>query len=181
MNKNGLFDIFKIFFLIGAQLLGGGYVIVPLLKKYVIDEKKWMNEEELTDFYAMAQCLPGIIAGNIAVLCGYRIKGIPGAIAAISGTVLPAFISIIVIANILSEILNNNQIQNAFWGIRIAVTVLILITVKELWKKSVNSFFTYILFFCVFFSFLFLPVSPAAIIILSGIISCIYARMRNNA
>ena len=69
-----LFDIFKIFFIIGLQLLGGGYVIVPLLKKYLVDERKWLNEEELYDYFAMSQCIPGIIAVNISISCGYKLK-----------------------------------------------------------------------------------------------------------
>ena len=65
--KISLFEIFKIFFIIGLQLLGGGYVIVPLLQKYIVDERKWMSSEELIDFFAMSQCIPGIIAGKTSV------------------------------------------------------------------------------------------------------------------
>ncbi len=177
MNKS-LFEIFKIFFIIGIQLLGGGYVIVPLLKKYIVDERKWMNDEELVDFYAMSQCIPGIIAGNISVCAGYKARGILGAIVALSGIVAPAFICIVILANILTGITDYPIIQNAFSGIRISVIILILVTIKDLWKKSVNSVFSYILFFSIFIALVILPVSPTLIIIISGAIALLYGRLK---
>ena len=182
MNQS-IISIFKIFFIIGIQLLGGGYVIVPLLKKYIVDERQWMTDEELVDFFAMCQCIPGIIAGNIAVCCGYRAKGIAGAFAAIAGIITPAFICILTLANILTRIIDYPIVQNAFSGIRVAVIILILVTIKELWGKSVNSVFTYIMFFIILAAIIFLPVSPALIIILSGVIALLYGKFKgvNNA
>ena len=181
--NNSLFEIFKIFSIIGIQLLGGGYVIVPLLKKYLVEERNWMSEEELVNFNAMSQCLPGIIACNISMCAGYKAKGIPGAITAVLGIITPSFLCIILLANILSEIVEYDIIKNAFWGIRISVVILILITIKDLWNKSVYSKYTYLLFFTVLASFLFLPLSPAVIIILSALISLIYGSIKrgNNA
>ena len=115
--KKSLLEIYKIFFIIGIQLLGGGYVIVPLLKKYIVEERQWMSDEELVDFFAMSQCIPGIIAGNIAICCGYKTRGILGAIAAITGVITSPFICIIVLANVLSNIIDFPIIQNAFAGI----------------------------------------------------------------
>ena len=182
MNKS-LFEIYKIFLIIGMQLLGGGYVIVPLLKKYLVDERKWMTDEELVDFFALSQCIPGIIAGNIAICSGYKIRGILGAISAILGIITSPFICIIILANILSNITNYSVVQNAFSGIRISVIILVLMTVKDLWTKSVNSIFTYILFTLILLSLIFLPVSPTVIIILSGLISLLFFKIKgeNNA
>jgi len=181
--KKSIFEIYKIFLIIGIQLLGGGYVIVPLLKKYIVDERQWMSEEELVDFFAMSQCIPGIIAGNIAICCGYKARGILGAISAITGIITSPFICIIILAQILSNITDYQIVQNAFAGIRIAVIILILLTVKELWTKSVNSIFTYILFTLILIAFFTLPVSPTIIIILSGISALVYLKLRgeNNA
>ncbi len=181
--NNSFFEIFKIFFIIGIQLLGGGYVIVPLLKKYIVDEKKWMSEEELVDYYAMSQCLPGIIACNIATASGYRAKGVLGAITAILGIIVPPFLCILFLAKILTHIVDYPLIKNAFWGIRISVVILILLTIKEIWAKSVNSIFSYILFFIILICLLILPVSPTVIIILSAITSLTYCQIRrkNNA
>ena len=181
--KKSLFEIYKIFFIIGMQMLGGGYVIVPLLKKYLVDERQWLNEEELVDYFAMSQCIPGIIAGNIAICCGYKIRGIFGAIAAITGIITSPFICIIILANILTNFTDNQTVQNAFFGIRTAVIILILMTIKDIWKNSVNSIFTYILFILILAALFVLPVSPSIIIILSGITALIYFKVKgeNNA
>lgn len=178
-----LIEIFKIFFIIGLQLLGGGYVILPLLQKYVVEDKKWLTEEELIDFFAMSQCIPGIIAGNIAICSGYKVRKLLGAIAAISGIIAPSFIIILLLANLLTTVVNYQIVQNAFCGIRISVIILVFITIRDMWKKSVNSKFTYSLFLAVLFAFVFLPLSPTVIIILSAIASLIYFNLRakNNA
>jgi chromate transporter len=180
MKKVTLFEIFKIYFLIGIQLLGGGYVILPLLKKYIVEERHWLNEEELIDYFAVSQCIPGIIAGNIAIFSGYKVRKTLGALMAILGIVAPSFLIIIILANVLINIVHFKLVQDAFWGIRIAVVVLILITVKDMWKKSVYSKFTYVLFF-VTACLLILPISPAIIIILAALTSLIYSKLKGNS
>ena len=177
MKNTSLWEIFKIFFIIGLQLLGGGYVIVPLLKKYIVDERKWLKEEELVDFYAMSQCIPGIIACNIATCAGYKTRGFSGALMALLGIVAPAFFIIVVLANALTTITDNEIIKNAFFGIRIAVIVLVLMTIKDLWAKSVNSIFSYMLFFIILICLLVLPVSPTIVIISAGTISLLYGKI----
>ncbi|MGM9993136.1 MAG: chromate transporter [Candidatus Avigastranaerophilus sp.] len=177
MNKS-LFEIFKVFFIIGIQLLGGGYVIVPLLKKYIVDERQWMSDEELVDFYAMNQCIPGIIAANIATSAGYRIRKVRGAIAAALGIILPAFFIILLFAVLMTGISEYKIVQAAFKGIRISVIVLIIITVKDLWKKSVNSFFSYVLFFVILTALLLSDISPSLIIIASALLALLYSKLR---
>lgn len=178
--KISLFGIFKIFCLIGIQLLGGGYVILPLLKKYLVEERNWLSENELIDYFAMSQCIPGIIAGNISVCCGYKLRKIWGALMAILGIITPSFIAIIIIANIINSILNCEIIQNAFWGIRISVIVLVLITVRDMWNNSVNSGFTYFIYFVSLGLLLLLPVSPALIIIISAVSALLYSKFRGR-
>ena len=177
MQKITLFEIYKIFFLIGIQLLGGGYVILPLLQKYLVEERKWLTEEELIDYFAVSQCIPGIIAGNIAMFSGYKARKSFGALTAILGLITPSFFAIIILANILINFTDNIYVQKAFWGIRISVIVLILITVKEMWSKSVNSKFTYILFFIILLLLILLPVSPAIIIIISALTALLYSKI----
>ncbi len=173
-----LLEIFKIFFIIGIQLLGGGYVIVPLLKKYIVDERHWMSDEELVDFFAMSQCIPGIIAGNIAVCAGYRAKGILGAVMALLGIIVPCFICILILAHILTGIIDYPIIQSAFKGIRISVVILVFVTIKDLWQKSVNSLFTYILFLIILTSLFCIHISPAIIIIMAGLTALIYGKLK---
>lgn len=178
--KVPLFEIFKIFFIIGIQLLGGGYVILPLLQKYIVEERKWLTEDELIDYFAMSQCIPGIIAGNIAMFSGYKARRSIGAVMAVAGIVAPSFLCIVILANLLINIVDYPPVQNAFWGIRISVIILILVTIKDMWKKSVNSKFTYFMFFLILFSLIVLPVSPTVIIIVSALIAVLHSKVEGR-
>ena len=147
MDKN-FYGLFKTFFKVGTLLLGGGYVILPLLTSELVDKKKWITSEELCEFYALGASLPGIIAANTAIFTGRKLLGTKGAIAATVGMVLPAFLAIVLFASILSELITKPSIQHIFWGVGIGVIVLLFLAVKEMWKKSVTdkfSILTYII------------------------------------
>lgn len=147
MNKN-FYGIFKTFFKVGTLLLGGGYVILPLLTSELVDKKKWITSEELCEYYALGASLPGIIAANTAIFTGRKLLGTKGAIAATVGMVLPAFLAIVLFASILSELITKPSVQHIFWGVGIGVIVLLFLAVKEMWKKSVTdkfSILTYII------------------------------------
>ena len=147
MDKN-FYGIFKTFFKVGTLLLGGGYVILPLLTSELVDKKKWITSEELCEFYALGASLPGVIAANTAIFTGRKLLGTKGAIAATVGMVLPAFLAIVLFASILSELITKPSIQHIFWGVGIGVIVLLFLAVKEMWKKSVTdkfSILTYII------------------------------------
>ncbi len=141
MDKN-FYGIFKTFFKVGTLLLGGGYVILPLLTSELVDKKKWITSEELCEFYALGASLPGIIAANTAIFTGRKLLGTKGAIAATVGMVLPAFLAIVLFASILSELITKPSIQHIFWGVGIGVIVLLFLAVKEMWKKSVTDEFS---------------------------------------
>ncbi len=177
MKKISLWEIYKIFFIIGIQLLGGGYVILPLLRKYIVEERNWLSEEELVDYFALSQCTPGIIAGNISMFSGYKARGIFGALTAILGIITPSFFAIILLANILNGAIENKIVQDAFWGIRISVIVLVIVTVKDMWAKSVYSRFTSIIFIVVLIALLFFPISPAIVILLSAIAAVLHSKV----
>ncbi len=162
-----LYQIFKTFFKVGTLLLGGGYVILPLLQSELVDKKQWLEDEDLCEYYALGQSIPGIIAANVSIFVGYRLKGIRGAIAAITGVTLPAFIAIIILARIMIEIVNLKFVQSLFWGIGIGVLILIFLAVKEIWNKSVVDKFTCWIFFLTFILSTCFKVPPAVLIILA--------------
>lgn len=141
MEKN-CYTIFKTFFKVGTLLLGGGYVILPLLTSELVEKKNWITSDELCEFYAIGASLPGIIAANTAIFTGRKLLGTKGAVAATVGMVLPAFLAIVLLATILSEIIDLPTTQHIFWGVGIGVIVLLFLAVKEMWKKSVNDKFS---------------------------------------
>ena len=109
--KPKLFEMFMSFLKIGTLLLGGGYVIVPLLNSELVDKKGWATKEDIIDFYALGQCVPGIIAANTTLFIGYKLRGKSGALAAFFGLILPPFLAIILLASFLVKI-SENIIKN---------------------------------------------------------------------
>ena len=172
MKDINLLNIFKAFFKIGAILLGGGYVIVPIMKEELVEKRNWLNEEELLDFYCVSQCLPGIIAVNMAILTGYKILKLKGAITGLFAMSLSPVITIIIIANLISKIISIPFIEGVFQGVNISVIILIYLTFKEIWKTSMINLFSYIWFFMIF-SLCILKVNPAILIIVSVIFGII--------
>ena len=171
--QKSLWNIFKTFFKIGTLLLGGGYVILPLLQSEVTNKKGWATTDELVEFYAISQSLPGIIAANISIFVGYKLMKIPGAIAALAGVIAPAFLAIVLIANILTELVGLKSVNNIFAGVAVGVVVLVILTIKEMWEKSVVDNFSKILFLAALI-FACLKVSPVVIIIGSVIAGIVY-------
>ncbi len=163
--KISLKDLYWEFFLLGVQLLGGGYVIVPLMQKNLIEKRNWITQEELTDFYALSQTIPGIIAANISTFVGYKLRGKTGAFLALTGIITSPIISILLIASIIDFLLKISYIQSIFWGVGIAVIILIFLTIKEMWNYSVYDIATWIIFLATCLLSLFLKVSPVLLII----------------
>lgn len=179
MKKVSVFEIFKIYFIIGLQLVGGGYVILPLLKKYLVEERKWMREDELIDYLALSQCLPGIIALNISIFSGYALLKLKGAIAAITGLLLPSFVIILLVASFVFNIADNKTVQDAFFGIRLSVIVLIFFMVYDIFKKSVNSAFKISLFLGILVLILFFNFAPSSLVVLAILIALLRGIRKN--
>lgn len=172
--KVSLKDIYKEFFLLGIQLLGGGYVIVPLIQQSIIDKHHWITNEELTDYYALSQSIPGIIAANISAFVGYKIRGKSGAATALLGIISSPIISILIVALIVDYLLKISFIQSIFWGVSVAVIILVYLTIKEMWKNSLTNFMTWIIFLGCFTASFFFKISPVLAIIGSVIIGVAY-------
>ena len=131
-----LLDMFLTFARIGGFTFGGGYAMLPMLQKEVVNGRHWATDEELMDYYAIGQCTPGIIAVNTATFVGYKNRGIPGAIAATLGVIAPSLVIIMIIAAFISNFIELSFVSSAFAGIRACVCVLIGSAVVKLAKKS---------------------------------------------
>ena len=169
-----LLDLFCTFFRIGLFTFGGGYAMLPLLQREIVEKKHWATEEELLDYFAVGQCTPGIIAVNTATFVGFKEKKLSGAIFATLGIVSPSLVIITVIAALLSNFAHIAAVQNAFAGIRVAVCVLILNSIVKLWKKSVVDKLTFAVFLAVFIgSVLLSHVSPVVFIVAAAVLGIV--------
>lgn len=131
-----LFEMFLTFFKIGAFTFGGGYAMIPIIEDEIAVKRGWMKEREFIDAISLAQGSPGAIAVNISIYVGYKIRGVPGAIVATLGTVLPSFLIILIIAKYFFQFRNNPIIEKVFLGIRPAIVALILSAVYKLMKSA---------------------------------------------
>lgn len=169
-----LLDLFCAFFRIGLFTFGGGYAMLPLLQREIVEKKHWATEEEMLDYFAVGQCTPGIIAVNTATFVGFKEKKLSGAIFATLGIVSPSLVIITVIAALLSNFAHIVAVQNAFAGIRVAVCVLILNSIVKLWKKSVVDKLTLGVFIAVFLgSVLLSHVSPVVFIVAAAVLGIV--------
>ena len=143
---NVYYELFVSFMKIGAFTFGGGYAMLPLIQKEIVENRKWATEEEIMDYFAVGQCTPGIIAVNTATFVGYYKKGILGGICATLGVITPSIIIILCIAHVLENFSELAIVQHALMGIRIAVCVLILNAVLKLFKTGIKDSLTMIIF-----------------------------------
>ena len=168
-----LFELFLAFARIGGLTFGGGYAMLPMLQREAVEKKGWVTEEELMDYYAVGQCIPGVIAVNTAVFIGTKVKGLAGAIAASLGVISPSVAIIVAIAAFIQSFSELPIVQNAFAGIRVGVCVLILSAVLKLFKKAIIDKFTLGLFAVVFLLSIFTEISPIVFVVaaaLAGIV-----------
>ena len=167
MNK--YLDLFFTFARIGGLTFGGGYAMLPMLQKEVVEKRGWATEEELMDYYALGQCTPGIIAVNTATFVGQNTAGNLGGIVATLGVVFPSLIIINLIAMFLQNFANLAVVQNAFAGIRVCVCVLVFNAVVKLWKKAVVDKKTLLIFLIVMIGNFAFDVSPTIFVILAAL------------
>ncbi len=174
---NEYLDLFLTFVRIGGLTFGGGYAMLPMLQREVVETRKWATEEEIMDYYAIGQCTPGIIAVNTATFVGKRVKGNLGGIVATLGVVFPSLVIITIIAAFLQNFADYAVVKNAFAGIRVCVCVLILNAVVKLFKKSVIDLPTIGIFALVFLGSVLLDVSPILYIVIAGVLGIIVKRL----
>jgi chromate transporter len=175
-----LLELFITFAKMGVVTFGGGYAMLPILQRTVVDDKKWATEEEILDYYAIGQCTPGIIAVNTATFIGYKQKGILGGISATLGVIFPSIIIIGIISAFLKNFSDLAVVQHAFAGIRVCVGVLILNAVIKLWKGAVKGKVTAAIMFFVLIISAFTDISSVLIVIAAGIFGLFFAGKIQN-
>ena len=163
-----LIQMFIIFARIGGFTFGGGYAMLPMLQKELVENKGWTTNEELIDYYAIGQCTPGIIAVNVATFVGYKVKGILGGIFATLGMITPSIIIVGIIAAFLKGFQDYEVVQWAFSGIRAAVVALILSAMWKIAKKSIVDIFAFIIFLAVAVLSYFTDLSPVIFVVVAG-------------
>ena len=164
-----LLQLFFIFARVGGFTFGGGYAMLPMLQKEVVDSKGWATYEELIDYYAIGQCTPGVIAVNVATFVGYKTKGIIGGIVATLGMVTPSLIIVGIIAAVLHGFQDYEVVQWAFSGIRAAVVALIISAIWKIAKKSLVDIFAVAIFLIVAFVSFFTDLSPIVFVIAAAV------------
>ena len=162
-------QLFQSFFRIGILSFGGGYAMLPLLRREVVEKRGWATDEELADYYAIGQCTPGIIMVNTATFIGYKQKGVAGGVLATLSAVLPSYLIILAIAALLRDFAHYPLVKNAFAGIRVCVVVLIFNAVVKLFKSGVKDRAGLVIFAVVFALSCLLDISPVVFVLLAGL------------
>ena len=166
-------ELFLMFARIGGLTFGGGYAMLPMLQKEVVEKKHWATNEELMDYYAIGQCTPGIIAVNTATFIGNKYKGVIGGIVATLGVVFPSLVIISIITAFIANFAELSVVKNAFAGIRVCVFVLVLNAVVKLGKSSIKDAFTAGIFVLVLVGSILLDVSPVVFVIASAVVGIV--------
>lgn len=178
-----LWDLFRTFARMGILTYGGGYAMLPILEREVVEKKGWVTEEEVLDYYALGQCTPGIIAVNAATFIGQKKKGTLGGIVATLGVISPSLVIITLIAMFLSRFAEYPVVQHAFAGIRVSVLIMIINILCKVCKRAVKDRFSLIVFLSVALmmtalEFLPFSVSPVWSILAAAAAGLIYQNRR---
>ncbi|MGL4362831.1 MAG: chromate transporter [Cellulosilyticaceae bacterium] len=173
-------ELFWIFAKMGAFTFGGGYAMLPIIQKEIVENRQWATNEEVMDYYAIGQVTPGIIAINTATFIGYKLKGIKGALAATAGMVFPSIVIITIIAMFFNHFAEYEIVQHAFSGIRIVVIALIVQTVYQMAQKAVKDGLTFFIFCVGFVLLITLPISPMWLVAVAAMIGMLNGRRKKE-
>ncbi|WP_294359095.1 chromate transporter [uncultured Clostridium sp.] len=169
-----LLNLFWAFFKIGAFTFGGGYAMVPLIEKEIVEKQKWVDKDEFVDIIVLSQSFPGALAVNCSTMVGYKICGIVGAVVTLLAVVLPSFIIMLMVAMYLMKFRNNIYVNAAFKGINAAVPIMVLVAIVSLSKSLRKSTMTYIIMAAALIVLLFFDINPIWVIIASALFGVFY-------
>ena len=161
-------DLVLTFAKVGACTFGGGYAMLPILQREVVEKKGWATDEELTDYFAIGQCTPGVIAVNTATFIGFKLKGLPGAVLTTLGVIFPSVAIITTLAACLANFADIPAVQHALGGISACVVALIASSAIKLGKSAVKDAVTVGIFLAVLCLSFLLKLSPVLLVVLAG-------------
>lgn len=175
-----LLKLFLIFAKIGSFTFGGGYAMLPMIQREIVDKNGYATEQEVLDYYAIGQLTPGVIAVNVATFIGMKRKGLLGAAFATFGVVFPSIVIITVIALVLRNFMDITWVQYAFSGIRVAVIALIVKTVITVTKKGIVDTFTGILFGLALILGLIFDISSVMVVLICAVFAVAYKAIKKE-
>nr|WP_072536631.1 chromate transporter [Anaerococcus mediterraneensis] len=174
-----LLELFLSFAKVGLFTFGGGYAMLPILEREIVDKKGWASSDEILDYYAIGQSTPGIIAINTSTFCGVKKAGPIGGIVASLGFIFPSIVIITIIASFLKNFSHISYIQHAFAGIRIAVCALVVYSVANMVKKNAKSLPKFMIFVLTFLAIAVFDISPVVLVVLIAASGIIFGRVKN--
>ena len=174
-------ELFITFFKIGTFTIGGGYAMIPLIQREVVERRRWLSDTEMLDVIALSQTMPGILAANIAALVGQRLRGTRGALLAVLGNILMPIIFILLIALFFRQFKDNPTVEHIFMGIRPAVVALIAAPVFTLARKAGVTLRTVWIPVVAAGLIWLLGVSPVLVILAALLLGWIYSKMKGTA
>lgn len=167
-------SLFLAFARVGVMTFGGGYAMIPILEREIVDKHGWATEEELMDYYAVGQCTPGVIAVNTATFLGKKQAGLPGAVMATLGVISPSLVIISLIAALLKNFADLEPVQHALAGVRAAVTALIFASVYKMAKGALKDPLSWGVAIVAFLLVALFGASPVAIVVAAALIGFLF-------
>ncbi len=168
-----LWELFITFAKVGVMTFGGGMAMLPILQREIVENKGWATDEELTDYFAIGQCTPGIIAVNTATFVGQKQRGIAGGIIATLGLVFPSLVIIVALAGVIQSFSHLDWVQHAFAGIRVCVCVLIFNAVVKLFKSAVKDWVAGVIFLAVLAAAMLTDLSPVVFVATAAVLGIV--------
>ena len=161
-------ELFLVFAKIGAVTFGGGYAMLPMLQRELVEKRHWVTSDDLTDYFAIGQCTPGIIAVNTATFVGYKLKKSIGGVFATLGVVFPSVVIISIIAAFISNFSELEIVKDAFAGIRACVCVLIFTSIVKLFKSAIKDPYAFIMYIAILCAAMFTKVNIAVLVVIAA-------------
>ena len=169
-----LLKLFVLFFKIGSVTFGGGVTMAPILMKEVVEKRSWITEDELVECFALAQSLPGVVAVNVAVFIGHRMKGVCGAIVAVTASVIPAVLGILLVVALLDALPLEAVLNDGLKGVKSASVALIVCTVIRMGKAVLSTKLDLFLFAAAFAASMFFDTNAILLVLFFALLGVIH-------